>query len=195
MSAYWMRWLDFSRLAGLFAIVASAPGALTSSELDEAAINRGVFVTSGRPLGKSSRYHHRRALERLDLVRKGKGRFFPSLTIDECDVMVSTDGRQGLSQEQRLLFSERVLSNDDCYEIFWSAFIPGDRPHSIDEFIQAAKTNKIAIGGECWKPSSFEEKLPYLSHPIRNRQSRLAHKTRWVQCCPIDSLRYAAVGN
>ncbi len=160
MSAYWMRWLDFSRLAGLFAIVASAPGVLTSSELDKVAIAQGVFVASGKPLGNSSRYHHRRALEQLGFVRKGRGRFFPSLAGDDCEMMASTDTRNGLSQEQRLLFSERVLSNADCYEVFWSAFVPGDRPHSIPEFIQAAKPIRLQLEENVEKPPHSKRKYP-----------------------------------
>ena len=140
-----MRWLDFSRLAGLFAIVESAPGALTSSELDKAAIERGVFVASGRPLGKSSRYHHRRALERFGIVRKDRGRFFPILTAEEREVMVSSNGGKGLTLAQRCLFSERVLSNADCYEVFWSTFVSGDRPNSIAEFVESAKPIRLKL--------------------------------------------------
>ena len=160
MSAYWMRWLDFSRLASLFAIVASAPGALTSSELDKVAIEQGVFVASGKPLGKSSRYHHRRALEQFDFVRKSRGRFFPNLAGYQCEVMASTDTRKGLSQEQRLLFSERVLSNADCYDVFWSAFVPGPRPQSIAEFIQAAKPVRLQLEENVDKPPLSKRKYP-----------------------------------
>lgn len=146
MNAYWMRWLDFSRLAGLFTIVASAPGALTTSELDRMAIKQGVFVSSsGRPLGKSSRYHHRRTLERLAFVRKAKGRFFPCLAEAESEVMIKVDGHKGLNLEQRRLFSERVLLNRDCYDIFWSAFVPSKRPHSIREFTQAAQPIRMQL--------------------------------------------------
>ena len=155
-----MRWLDFSRLAGLFAIVASAPGVLTPSELDKVAIEQGVFVASGKPLGKSSRYHHRRSLEQLDFVTKSRGRFFPNLAGDECEVMASTDRQKGLSQEQRLLFSERVLSNADCYEVFWTAFVPGDRPHSIADFIQAAKPIRLQLEETFDKPPLAKRKYP-----------------------------------
>ena len=146
MNAYWMRWLDFSRLAGLFAIVASAPGTLTTSELDRVAIRQGAFVSSsGRPLGKSSRYHHRRVLERLGFVKKMRGRFFPCLAEAESEVMIKVDGHKGLNLEQRRLFSERVLLNTDCYDIFWSAFVPSKRPHSIREFIQAAHPIRLQL--------------------------------------------------
>ena len=155
-----MRWLNFNRLADLFAIIASAPGALTSGELDKVAIEQGVFVASGKPLGKSSRYHHRRALEKLDFVRKNGRRFFPSLAVDECEIMASADRREGLSQQQRLLFSERVLSNADCYEVFWSAFAPEARPDSITEFIQAAKPIRLQLEEKLDKPPLSKRKYP-----------------------------------
>ena len=155
-----MRWLDFSRLARLYAIVASASGALTSSELDKKAIDRGIFIASGRPLGKSSRYHHRRTLERLDFVRKSKGRFYPNLALDECDIMASTDGRKGLSHEQRLLFSERVFSNADCYKVFWSAFVAGDQPRSIAEFTQDAKPIRLQLEENIEKPPLSNRNYP-----------------------------------
>ena len=164
MNAYWMRWLDFRRLAGLFAIVASTPGALTSSELDTVAIERGVFVlSSGEPLGKTSRYHHRRALERFEFVKKVKGRFVPCLTETERDVMLSVDDLEGLNQEQRRLFSERVLLNADCYDVFWSAFAPCNRPKepkTIDDFIQDAQPIRLQLDEEIEKLPRSKKKYP-----------------------------------
>ena len=161
MNAYWMRWLDFRRLAGLFAIVASTPGAHTSSELDRVAIEKGVFVlSSGKPLGKTSRYHHRRALERFDFVKKVRGRFSPCLTEDECEAMLSVDHLTGLNQDQRRLFSERVLLNADCYDVFWSVFVPGSPPKTIGDFIQNAQPIRLQLEEEIERPPRSKKRYP-----------------------------------
>ena len=189
MNMYWMRWIDFSRLAALFAIIASTPGALTSSELDRAAIERGVFVlSSGKPLGKTSRYHHRRALERFGFVKKVKGRFLPCLAAAECDIMISVDDLKGLNQGQRRLFGERVLLNTDCYDVFWSAFVPSSRPNTIDDFIRVAQPIRLQLEEETEIPPFSKKK--YSTSVILSRASHPELSTTHVGYNAVQAIHF-----
>ena len=134
-----MRWIDFSRLPPLFAIVASAPGTLTAGQLESAAVEQGSFrFPSGKPIGKSNRYHHRRTLERLGLVIKTDARYYPNLTTNQRDAMLETAHEGTLTEEQRIILADRVITNVDCYDVFWSNFAPGIRPASVDQFVASA---------------------------------------------------------
>ena len=140
MSTYWMRWIEFSRLPQLFRIVASAPGTLTPSDLENAATAQGILaLSSGKPMGRTNRYHHRRALERLGLVIKANGRYHPNLPPHERDAMLVEQNPAGLTNEQRILLSDRVIRNTDCYDVFWSSFTPGHQPKSVKEFLLIAE--------------------------------------------------------
>ena len=146
MSTYWMRWLDFKRLSALFAIVCSSPGTFTPGELDRIAIEKGVFVlANGKPSGKSNRYHHRRALERFALVQKVKGRYIPNLTREDSDTFLSMDGDRDLDESQLRLFSDRVVRNTDCFDVFWSAFVSTGRPGSIGDFIRSGQPIRLHL--------------------------------------------------
>ena len=178
MNPYWMRWLDFKRLANLLTIICSSPGIFTPRELDRVAIKKGVFVApSGKPLGKSNRYHHRRALERLDLVRKEKGRYIPNVARDDFHTLLSMDEGGELDENQRRLFSDRVVMNEDCFDIFWSAFVSGDRPGSIGEFIRSARPIQLRLEEPLEKAPAAKKRYPssvllYIaSHP----ESPLTH--------------------
>ena len=139
MSTYWMRWLDFSRLPPLFAIVDGTPGQLKSGQLEDAAVEQGSFrFPSGKPIGKSNRYHHRMALERFGLVIKAEGRYYPNLVTEQRDAMLVAADDGALTQEQRIILADRVITNADCYDVFWSNFCPNMRPTSVDQFVASA---------------------------------------------------------
>ena len=70
MTDYWMRWVDFAKLRDLLALITEYPHRFTPMALDRAAIADGTFILpSGEPFGPSSRYHHRRALEKTWVSR------------------------------------------------------------------------------------------------------------------------------
>ena len=139
MPDYWMRAVDFRRIAALFALVAAFPGELRPADLDRVAISSGVFVSAtGKPLGPTTRYHHRRTLERLAFVGQRNGRFVPTLTGSECESMLSGNSEGELNDDQRYIIGNRVVCNPDCYDVFWEAFMPSRRPSSLREFIHKA---------------------------------------------------------
>ena len=103
--------------------------------LDRAAIADGTFILpSGEPFGPSSRYHHRRALEKLGLVVRHDGRLISNLKAGECGPMLTNLKTKKLSDDQRFVFGNRVVRNADCYETFWKTFVPSKRPCSLQEF-------------------------------------------------------------
>ena len=136
MIDYWMRWVDFTRLARLLLLIIESPGELSPSELDRAAVASGAFISSsGKPFGPTTRYHYRRILEKLEMVRRGDGRFVPNLTPEEYH-KVGSDHRTGkLNDAQRHTFGDRVVRNKDCYEALWKTFMPFERPDSLLDFI------------------------------------------------------------
>ena len=137
MVDYWMRWVDFVKLRDLLALIIESPDRFTPTTLDRAAIDSGAFVSSsGKPFGPSSRYHYRRILEKIELVKRHEGRFVPNLNADEYDQVLSHCKMKELSNNQRYLFGNRVVRNDDCYDTFWKIFMPSKRPCSLQEFIE-----------------------------------------------------------
>ena len=103
--------------------------------LDRAAIADGTFILpSGEPFGPSSRYHHRRALEKLGLVVRHDGWLISNLKAGECGPMLTNLRTEKLSDDQRYVFGNRVVRNADCYETFWKTFMPSKRPSSLQEF-------------------------------------------------------------
>ena len=135
MTDYWMRWVDFAKLRDLLALITEYPHRFTPMALDRAAIADGTFILpSGEPFGPSSRYHHRRALEKLGLVVRHDGRLISNLKAGECGPMLTNLKTKKLSDDQRFVFGNRVVRNADCYETFWKTFMPSKRPSSLQEF-------------------------------------------------------------
>ena len=135
MTDYWMRWVDFAKLRNLLAMITEHPHRFTPMALDRAAIAEGTFILpSGEPFGPSSRYHHRRALEKLGLVVRHDGRLISNLKAGECGPMLTNPKTEELSDDQRYVFGNRAVRNTDCYETFWKTFMPSKRPYSLQEF-------------------------------------------------------------
>ena len=135
MADYWMRWVDFATLRDLLALIIESPGKFTPSGLDRAATDSGSFLlASGKPRGPTSRYHHRRTLEKLDMVVKRDGRYAANLEQRDHDCFMVDRLKGSLTIDQRRLFGDRVIQNEDCYRILWNAFTPSLRPQSIQEF-------------------------------------------------------------
>ena len=155
-----MRWLDFDRLPPLFGLVASNPGVLTSKGLDDRAIGEGIFVLpSGKPIGRSNRYHHRRALERFGLIVKRDSYYHPNAVPDERDILLRRDGGSTLTGDQRILLGDRVIQHDDCFEVFWSSFVAGNRPRSVTEFVATAQPILLRVEEPVDRPDRFTSSI------------------------------------
>ena len=138
MVDYWMRWVDFAKLRDLLALITEHPDRHTPADLDRVAIAEGTFVLpSGKPFGPSSRYHHRRVLEKLGLIVRHDGRLKSNLNAGEYGPMLKHLKMEKLSDDQREIFGNRVIRNADCYDAFWKTFMPSVRPCSMQEFISS----------------------------------------------------------
>ena len=78
------------------------------------------------------------ALERFGLVIKAEGRYYPNLVTEQRDAMLVAADDGALTQEQRIILADRVITNADCYDVFWSNFCPNMRPTSVDQFVASA---------------------------------------------------------
>ena len=165
MADYWMRWVDFAKLRDLLALITESPVKFRPTALYRAAIASGTFVSSsGKPLGPSTYYHHHRFLEKLGLIGRRDGCFISSLRVDEYSHLFSHVMENDLSDDQRYVFGNRVVCNDDCYEMFFRAFMPSKRPCSVQEFIDNGGPIVLELTKAEYGPQ-FERRLI-----LRNRE-------------------------
>ena len=170
-----MRWLDFGRLPPLFGLVASNPGVLTSSGLDDRAIGEGIFVfPSGKPMGRSNRYHHRRALERFGLIVKRDSCYLPNVGPNELDILTERNDRSTLTDGQRVLLGDRVIQHDDCYDVFWNSFVAGVRPRSVAEFVGAAQPILLRVEEPADRPDRYTSSI--VLHSIARDGAAVLHE-------------------
>ena len=125
--------------------------------------------STGKPLGPSSRYHYRRTLEKLDLVRRDHGRFSAKLDPDECQQFLPLLDSENLNDLQRLIVGNRIILNDDCYNVFWKMFMPAERPFSLEEFIDTGKPVVMSVESTSSRVQS--EPLVTLRQPTQNLSS------------------------
>ena len=135
MTDYWMRWVDFTRLRDLLVLITESPNPLRPTVLYRTAITAGVFVSnSGQPLSQSTFYHHHLTLEKLGMVGRRDGRFVSNLRTEEEAILDSALGEE-LTDPQRYVFSNRIVCNAGCYNMFFGLFIRSGRPTTVQRFI------------------------------------------------------------
>lgn len=136
MTDYWMRWVDFTRLRDLLVLITESPNPLRPTVLYRTAITAGVFISnSGKPLSPSTFYHHHLTLEKLGMVDRRDGRFVSNLRTEEEEILDSARGEE-LTDPQRYVFSNRVVCNDGCYNMFFGIFMRSGRPTTVQRFIE-----------------------------------------------------------
>lgn len=144
----WMRWVDFRKLRDLLLLVAEHPRSLRPSDLDRLGLERQVLVTThGKPLGPTSRYHHRRTLERLGLIYKTDGKYTPNGLLPELGILTreSLVGNP-LSADEQSAFANLVVRDRDCYAGFFAVFAgQKEPPSSVEDFIEKARPVHIHI--------------------------------------------------
>ena len=137
MPEYWMRSVDFVKVADLLNLIMASSGQWTPSELNRAGIDSGILYTStGKPFRSTSCYRYRKLLEQLGLIRKQNRKLVPNLNPLERQRMLIRGEPSVLSEDQRYVLATRVVCNPDCYNTFWNAFMPSMRPTSLEQFIK-----------------------------------------------------------
>ena len=144
----WMRWVDFQKLRDLLQLVCENPLSLRSKDLNQLGVKESILVThQGKPFAATPQYHHRRALERLGLIKKIDDKYVANTCIPELTIL-SKSGRIGqpLNNTERIAFADLVVRNYDCHSAFFSIFTGEDCPESsVQEFINKAKPVRMQL--------------------------------------------------
>lgn len=138
----WMRWVNFCTLRDLLLLVAESPAKLRPLTLERLGLEKQILVgRGGKPLGPTSRYHHRRTLERLGLIRNKQGSYVPDYHVREVGILTSNQTLGApLGNKEKGAFGSAALRNKDCYEAFFRLFLQeSDDCHDVTEFIGSAK--------------------------------------------------------
>lgn len=137
MFDYWMRYVAFSKLRDLLVLIADSPGQLRPRELDRVAIQENIFVSQDcRAFGPSTCYHYRRAIEKLGMVGKPDGKYLPLLETKEMNRLNSNSGFSELSVGVKYVFGNRIVTNSDCFEVFWGLFTGQNKPTTLRQFVE-----------------------------------------------------------
>ena len=174
MPEYWMRSIDFAKVAELLKLIINSPGKWSAAELNRAATDSGIFITSeGKPFSLTSCYRYRRIIEKLNLVEKRNRKFVPKLIPGECDKILAHNETGELNNGQRSVLGDRVIGNQDCYDTFWKSFLPSKKPDSLEEFINNGRPivmNPMKGPKDGRKDSYLTIKNPdHLDNPIIHR--------------------------
>lgn len=144
----WMRWVNFRTLREILLIVMDSPGRLRTKDLENIGMAKHVLVNrEGKPLGPSSRYHHRRTLERLGLVVKVEDRYVPNYDLLELHILTARDMfGEALNAQEKTAFANTVLRNAECYDVFFRLFMTeSERPQNVDDFVSWASPLELEV--------------------------------------------------
>ena len=159
MAKYWMRSIDFRKIISLLKIIAQSPKQWSANSLNQIAANEGIFSTSdGKAFGPTSCYRYRRAMEGLKLVRKINQKYVLNITTYEAEKLLPATNSLDLNRDQRAVLSDKVISNQECYETFWSDFMPFKKPDSLQDFLDNAEPilmNPVVVSKNKKKAESY----------------------------------------
>jgi len=144
---FWMRWVNFRILRELLLLVAEFPEGLRPSALDRLGIERQILLSrEGKPLGPSTRYHHRRILERFGLTTKVKGMYTLNSELAEVRVLIANKHFGiDLDTREKTSFANVVLRNKDCYEVFFKFFTDEKSVQNVNDFVEVAKPIELKL--------------------------------------------------
>ncbi len=145
---FWMRWVSFQALREMLLLAKAHPAKLRAKDLVRLATEKRILLSrDGDPLGPTTHYHHRRTLERLGLLVKRQGRFAINDQIPETRVLTArTTSDDGLNDREKEAFSNVVLRNEDCRDIFFQWFLPPKATvQSVRDFIKLAHPIELNV--------------------------------------------------
>ena len=157
----WMRWLDLRALRDLLLLVDAHPDGLRANELERLATDERVLLRKdGRPYARSTHYHHRRTLERLDLLAKQNRRYVLNQENPQIGALtVHTNFRAHLQPSEKEAFSNAIVRDRDCHDVFLGNFLPEreqvrdisifvEQAHPVHVVVQASGERETAHGRE-----------------------------------------------
>ena len=102
---------------------------------------------NGQVLGPSSHYHHRRTLERLGLLVK-QDHFF-TLNEHSMEAMLLTTRQsigKPLDDEEKRAFSNVLLRNRDCHDMFFQHFLETDTVvKDVSDFVERGRPVELRV--------------------------------------------------
>lgn len=134
----WMRSVRFTTLRDLLALVAqSAPG-LYATEMERLLRRESSFAGQrGKPPSRTTIYHCRNTLVHLGIIVRRGRRYVPNYenTLVRELLAVLRPGAPNLSPEERLLFSQLVIANEDCQRAFFDLFMSLPDSYGLEDFL------------------------------------------------------------
>jgi len=133
----WMRATSFIALRDLIGFIAGHSDGVRAADMEQWA-RRTLRVRNGKPPSRTTIYHYRNILLHLGVFQRQKGRYFINKENPAVSALLEalSPGSVTLSLEERRLFSELVIANEDCRRHFFNLFIPRDTTiYRLEDFI------------------------------------------------------------
>jgi len=138
----WMRAASFVALRDLVGLIAEHPKGLRAKDMEKLAQQeRGVRTREGRVPSRTTIYHYRTILLHLGVLIRQQRRYV--LNQDNPTVRalltVLSPGSPTLSSDERRLFSQLVVANEDCRRHFFDLFMSEQSTYEFDDFITSGQ--------------------------------------------------------
>jgi len=140
----WMRYVDFNKIKDLLIIVNQNNGKLRPNELEKIGEEKGVLLVerNKKAMNKSSKYHYRKVMEKLELVSlKDKTYHISEERLVQSIVNDSNLGEK-YSPYAEECFSEIVIRNRDCRHFYFDYFID-DPDYDLKAWREKSKPIRI----------------------------------------------------
>jgi len=168
----WMRAASFIALRDLVGMIAEHPQGLRAKDMERLTQQeQGLRTSEGRIPSRTTIYHYRNILLHLGVLTRQQQRYVLNQENPAVHALlrVLSPGSPTLSSDERRLFSQLVVANDDCRHHFFDLFMPEQDAYEFDDFISCGQ--RVA-----WKScSSPEGRLVHL-HNLETREIE-----RWLR--------------
>ncbi|AEG16011.1 hypothetical protein Desku_2483 [Desulfofundulus kuznetsovii DSM 6115] len=134
----WMRAVSFVALRELIGLISEHPGGLRAKDIENLVRQeRRLETKENRLPSRTTIYHYRNTLLHLGVLIRQKGCYLVNKKnpIVRALLAIISPGTSTLSSDERRLFSQLVIANEDCRHYFFNFFMPDRETYDLDEFI------------------------------------------------------------
>ena len=173
----WMRWVNFQALREILLLVEANSAKLRAADLVRLTTEERILIgRNGQTLGPSSHYHHRRTLERLGLVVKRDGRYALNEQLAETRALTAqTAFGKKLDDCEKEAFSNVVLRNEDCRNVFFQKFIKHETLiEDVKEFTARAQPIEMSVGQRQVSPHHSSREVTLHNSGVREQEKQVA---------------------
>jgi len=138
----WMRAASFVALRDLIGLIAEQPQGLRAKDMERLAQQeRRLQTREGRIPSRTTVYHYRNILLHLGVLIRRQQRYVLNQENPAVHMLlrVLSPGSPTLSPDERRLFSQLVVANDDCRRHFFDLFMPEQDTYEFDDFISSGQ--------------------------------------------------------